>query len=131
MGLVHEQTPDMFIPVLVFMLFGLVMTGVILVTARLLRTHRPQNLEKLSTYECGEHTLGEAWAQFNVRYYLFALAFVVFDVETIFIYPWAVSLRAFIQMGLGMFAFFDMMVFIFVLAVGLYYAYRKGALQWV
>ena len=129
MGL-SEQTPDMFVPVLVFMVFGVVMTGIILLASRLLRTHRPQNLEKLSPYECGEHTLGQAWAQFNIRYYIFALAFVVFDVETIFIYPWAVSLRGFKAAGLGAFAFIDMMVFILILVVGLYYAYRKGALKW-
>jgi len=121
----------MFIPVLVFLVFGLIMCGVILVVSRLLRTHRPQSFEKLSTYECGEQSLGQAWGQFNIRYYIFALAFVVFDVETIFIYPWAVSLRWFKQQQMGLFAFWDMMVFIVVLLVGLYYAYRKGALKWV
>ncbi|HET6383476.1 MAG TPA: NADH-quinone oxidoreductase subunit A [Armatimonadota bacterium] len=126
-----EQTPDSFIPVLVFMLFGLLMSGVILLVSRLLRTHRPQNYDKLSTYECGERSLGPAWAQFNIRYYIFALAFVVFDVETIFIYPWAVSLRSMRSLGLGLFAFWDMFVFVVVLLVGLYYAYRKGALKWV
>lgn len=126
-----EQTPNMFIPVLVFMVFGLVMCGVILATSHLLRMHRPQNSQKLSTYECGEQSLGQAWGQFNVRYYIYALAFVVFDVETIFIYPWAVSLHWFRDQGLGLFAFWDMMVFVVVLLVGLYYAYRKGALQWV
>ena len=126
-----EQTPNSFIAVLVFLVFGLLMSGIILVTSRLLRTHRPQTLDKLTTYECGERSQGQAWAQFNVRYYIFALAFVVFDVETIFIYPWAVTLRSFRAMGLGLFAFADMVVFIVVLLVGLYYAYRKGALRWV
>lgn len=126
-----EQTPNMYISVVVFLVFGLIMCGVILATATLLRTHRPQSFEKLSTYECGEQSLGPAWAQFNVRYYIFALAFVVFDVETIFIYPWAVSLYRFKQSGFGAFAFWDMMVFMVILLVGLYYAYRKGALKWV
>jgi NADH-quinone oxidoreductase subunit A len=126
-----ESTPNMYIPVAVFMLFGLLMCGVILTPAHLLRTHRPQNRAKLSTYECGEQSLGQAWAQFNIRYYIFALAFVVFDVETIFIYPWAVSLRWFRGQGLGLYAFWDMVIFVAVLLVGLYYAYRKGALKWV
>jgi NADH:ubiquinone oxidoreductase subunit 3 (subunit A) len=127
---VYSQTPNSFITVLVFLVMGLVMCGVILSVSRLLRTHRPQNTDKLSTYECGERTQGEAWAQFNVRYYIFALAFVVFDVETIFIYPWAVSLRRLHNIGYGLFAFWEMLIFIVVLLVGLYYAYRKGALQW-
>jgi NADH:ubiquinone oxidoreductase subunit 3 (subunit A) len=125
------QTPTLFIPVAVFLIFGLVMCVVILLTSRMIRAHRPQGLEKLSTYECGEHSLGQAWAQFNVRYYIFALAFVIFDVETIFIYPWASSLHAFKQANMGAYAFWDMMIFLVVLLVGLYYAYRKGALEWV
>ena len=126
-----DQTPSMFVPALVFMVLGTALCVVILLLSYVVRAHRPQSLEKLSTYECGEHSLGQAWAQFNVRYYIFVLAFVVFDVETVFIYPWAVSLKWFKQHQMSGFAFWDMMVFVFVLGIGLYYAYRKGALEWV
>ena len=82
--------------------------------------------QKRITYESGVIPFGEAWAQFNVRYYLFALVFVVFDIEVIYLYPWAVVFRT-----LSAAAFYEMLVFIAVLFIGLLYAWRKGALEWV
>ncbi len=82
--------------------------------------------QKTLTYESGVIPFGQAWAQFNVRYYLFALVFVVFDVEVIYLYPWAVVFRS-----LGAFAFYEMLIFIGILLIGLAYAWRKGALEWV
>ena len=70
--------------------------------------------------------VGGAWIQFNFRYYLYALLFVVFDIETVFLYPWAVSLKK-----LELFGFVEMLVFIFILVVGLVYAWKKGMLEWV
>lgn len=87
--------------------------------------HKPTD-KKLSTYECGEETVGGSWIQFNVRYYLIGLAFVIFDVEAIFLVPWALTLRS-----LGMFAFIEMAVFLGILFLGLAYAWRKGALEWI
>ncbi len=81
--------------------------------------------QKRITYESGVIPFGQAWAQFNVRYYLFALAFVVFDVEVIYLYPWAVVFQQ-----LGGVAFYEMLTFIAILLVGLLYAWRKGALEW-
>ncbi|MCY7406960.1 MAG: NAD(P)H-quinone oxidoreductase subunit 3 [Alkalinema sp. CAN_BIN05] len=78
-----------------------------------------------TTYESGMEPMGGAWIQFNIRYYMFALVFVVFDVETVFLYPWAV---AFSQLGL--LAFVEALVFITILVIGLVYAWRKGALEW-
>lgn len=78
-----------------------------------------------TTYESGCEPIGGAWIQFNIRYYMFALAFVIFDVETVFLYPWAV---AFSQLGL--FAFIEALIFIAILVLGLVYAWRKGALEW-
>ncbi|OGR82111.1 MAG: NAD(P)H-quinone oxidoreductase subunit 3, partial [Elusimicrobia bacterium RIFCSPHIGHO2_01_FULL_64_10] len=78
-----------------------------------------------TTYECGPDPVGPAWVQLNVRFYLFALLFVVFDVETLFIYPWALAYRT-----LGMTGFVEMLIFIAVLFLGLVYAWRKGSLQW-
>jgi NADH-quinone oxidoreductase subunit A len=82
--------------------------------------------EKLTTYECGENPTGSAWIQFNIRFYVFALIFIVFDVEAVFLLPWAVVFR-----DLGWFAFTEGLVFIGILAVGLAYVWRKGDLEWV
>jgi NADH:ubiquinone oxidoreductase subunit 3 (subunit A) len=89
-----------------------------------LSPHKP-TAKKLSTYECGEETVGGSWIQYNVRYYLIGLIFVIFDVEVLFLVPWALTQRV-----LGWFAFVEMMVFLAILALGLVYAWRKGALEW-
>jgi len=93
--------------------------------SRLVRPSRPNPL-KLSTYECGEEPIGTGWVRFHVRYYLYALVYIVFAVETVFLFPWAIVFQ-----GLGWFAFVEMMIFIAVLLLGLAYAWRKGALEWV
>ena len=82
--------------------------------------------EKLTTYECGENPTGSAWIQFNIRFYVFALIFVVFDVEAVFLFPWAVVFKR-----LGALAFGEGLVFIVILAVALTYVWRKGDLEWV
>ncbi len=96
-----------------------------LILSRLIRPNRPTPI-KLSTYECGLEVIGDLWVQFKVQYYLYALAFVVFDVETVFLYPWAVAYNS-----LGLFALIEMGIFLLILAVGLVYAWRKGALEWM
>ena len=83
------------------------------------------SLLKNSPYECGVESTGDPWVRFGVHYYIYALLFVVFDVEVAFIYPWAVALRS-----LGAFAFVEMIVFLAILAVGLGYAWKKGVLEW-
>jgi NADH-quinone oxidoreductase subunit A len=93
--------------------------------ARLIRPHHP-NPDKLESYECGELPVGGAWVQYNVRYYLYALIFVIFDVEVVFLFPWAVVYRS-----LGFFAFIEMMIFLAILIFGLVYVWKKGALKWV
>ncbi|HEY3297024.1 MAG TPA: NADH-quinone oxidoreductase subunit A [Armatimonadota bacterium] len=92
-------------------------------------TYKPIG-EKAEPYECGEIPFGNAWKQFKVGYYIYALVFVVFDVEAIFIFPWAKELLHLKGMQLGTFAFVEMMVFIAILFVGLIYAWRKGVLRW-
>ncbi len=88
---------------------------------------RPSNSgpERRTTYESGMEPVGGAWIQFNIRYYMFALVFVIFDVETVFLYPWAVAFHK-----LGVLAFIEALIFIAILIVGLVYAWRKGALEW-
>nr|YP_009403239.1 NADH dehydrogenase subunit 3 [Dialypetalum floribundum]ASA34432.1 NADH dehydrogenase subunit 3 [Dialypetalum floribundum] len=81
--------------------------------------------EKLSSYESGIEPIGEAWLQFRIRYYMFALVFVVFDVETVFLYPWAMSFDL-----LGVSVFLEAFIFVLILIVGSLYAWRKGALEW-
>ncbi len=112
--------------VLVFLGMGIVFLGVALGAARLLRPSRPYP-EKLETYECGPPIFMTAWRQFNVRYYLIALLFVLFDVEMAFLYPWAMAYR---RPGLGLIAVIEMALFVAILGVGLVYAWRKGALEW-
>jgi len=88
---------------------------------------RPSNqgAARRTTYESGMEPVGGAWIQFNIRYYMFALVFVIFDVETVFLYPWAVAFHK-----LGVLAFIEALIFIAILIVGLVYAWRKGALEW-
>ena len=95
-----------------------------IVIARLLGPKRPTSI-KTETYECGIETVGDAWVQFKVQYYLYALVFLVFDIEVVFLFPWAAAYNQ-----LGLFAFFEMLIFIALLGVALVYAWRKGALEW-
>jgi NADH:ubiquinone oxidoreductase subunit 3 (subunit A) len=95
------------------------------VLSRLIRPRRP-NPQKLSSYECGEEPIGMGWVRFHVRYYLYALVYIIFAVETVFLFPWAVVFRQ-----MGMVAFVEMMVFIAILLIGLAYAWKKKALEWV
>src|SRR5690349_5145044 len=86
---------------------------------------RKRSLAKSDIYECGVRTTGETWIRFRIQYYIFALLFVVFDIETVFLYPWAVSYA-----GLGAFALVEMIVFLIMLFLGLAYAWAKGVLRW-
>lgn len=95
-----------------------------LILAKFLAPKKPGQ-SKTSAYECGLESTGDPWVQFRVQYYLYALLFVIFDVEVIFIYPWAIVWKS-----LGMFAFVEMVIFLGVLAVGLAYAWKKGVLEW-
>ncbi|MCL6519089.1 MAG: NADH-quinone oxidoreductase subunit A [Armatimonadetes bacterium] len=90
---------------------------------------------KRETYECGEVPFGDAWKQFRIGYYIFALVFVIFDVEAVFIFPWAAVLKSLKAMQFGhinmaVFAFIEMMIFIAILLIGLIYAWWKGVLRW-
>ena len=111
--------------VLAFLLVGIAFLAVNLVLWWIIRPSRFSE-EKLTTYECGENPTGSAWIQFNIRFYVFALIFIVFDVEAIFLLPWAVVFRE-----LGLPAFIEGLVFIAILVVALAYVWRKGDLEWV
>ena len=111
-----------FIGVFAIIAFALPIIG--LVIAWLLRPKKP-NPAKNATYECGMETIGATWVQFKAQYYLYALIFVVFDVEAVFIFPWAVAYGK-----LELYALTEMILFVAILAGGLMYAWRKGALEW-
>jgi NADH:ubiquinone oxidoreductase subunit 3 (subunit A) len=98
--------------------------GSVVLGALKIRPKRPDPI-KTDTYECGVETEGDAWGQFNVRYYIYALIFVIFDVEVVFLYPWAVAYRQ-----LGLFAFVEAVLFIGILLAGYFYAWRRKALEW-
>jgi NADH-quinone oxidoreductase subunit A len=109
----------------VFTLISLTVPLIAFGLSWLFRPHRPGPIKR-STYECGLETIGETWVQFKVQYYLYALIFVLFDVETVFLYPWAVAYRQ-----LPLFTLVEMTIFLGILGVGLVYAWRKGALEWI
>jgi NADH-quinone oxidoreductase subunit A len=121
--------------ILLFIISGLVLLGVMLLVAKFLRPDNP-NEEKLSTYESGEDPMGNAQIQFNIRFYIVALIFVLFEVELLFLFPWAVvfgneELIAQTNGAWGWFAMAEMTVFIGILILGLAYAWAKGYLDWV
>lgn len=116
--------PNEWVYVGLFLIVGaLIPTSAIIIS--LIIAPRKPNPVKESTYECGIETVGENWIQFRAQYYTFALVFLVFDVEAVFLFPWAVSLGK-----LPLFAVVEGIVFILILIVGLAYAWRKGMLEW-
>ena len=108
----------------VFLILAPIFPALALVIPRLIAPRKP-NVIKSQTYECGIETVGNTWVQFRIQYYIFALVFLIFDVETVFLYPWAV---AFDQLPL--FAVLEGVLFILILVAGLWYAWRKGVLEW-
>jgi NADH-quinone oxidoreductase subunit A len=108
----------------IFLVIGIIVPIVPLVFSRLVAPRKPNPI-KQSTYECGIETVGDSWVQFKAQYYLFALVFLVFDVETVFLFPWALSLKQ-----LPLFVVLEGVLFIAILVAGLVYTWRKGMLEW-
>jgi NADH-quinone oxidoreductase subunit A len=113
-----------YFPILLFIVVGLVIGGVLLGLGRLVSPDRPDP-EKLSPYECGFEAFEDARMKFDVRYYLVAILFILFDLEIAFLFPWAVVLPE-----IGYFGFASMMIFLAILVVGFIYEWKKGALEW-
>ena len=109
----------------IFVAVAVALTSAFLGLSSLLRPRRPTP-DKVIAYESGVDPVGEGWSQSQIRYYIFALLFVVFDVESVFIFPWAVRLDA-----MAVFGLIEMLIFILILALGLLYAWRKGVLRWI
>jgi NADH-quinone oxidoreductase subunit A len=114
-----------YLTVAIFGGFACVLVGAFLGLGALIRPSRAQP-QKYITYESGVDPIGTGWSQSNIRYYVFALLFVMFDVEAVFIFPWATRLEAY-----GLFGLVEMAIFITILALGLFYAWRKGVLRWL
>ncbi len=108
----------------IFIVFSLIFALIPLILAWFLAPKKPSK-DKTAAYECGLDSKGNPWIQYQVQYYIYALIFVIFDVETVFIYPWAVAFKK-----LGLFAFVEMVIFIAILAFGLVYAWKKKMLEW-
>ena len=115
----HSSILTFLVVVIGFLAFNLVFWWII-------RPSRASE-EKLTTYECGENPTGSAWIQFNIRFYVFALIFIIFDVEAVFLLPWAVAYKDFANI----FPLIEMIIFVLILVGGLAYAWRKGDLEWV
>lgn len=138
-SLIPMQSTDLYFSplaqILLFAVAGILFVGLALLTSRLIRPHRP-NAQKLTSYESGETPQGIAWVQFNVRFYVLALVFLLFEVEIVFLFPWSTvfanaELNNQTDGAWGWFAFFEMLIFIVVLAVGLAYVWRMGHLDWI
>ena len=109
----------------VFLIVAPILPAAALLIPRIIAPRKPNPI-KQQTYECGIETVGETWVQFKVQYYIFALVFLIFDIELIFLFPWAVAFDM-----LPLFAVFEGILFILILVAGLIYAWRKGVLEWV
>lgn len=120
-----------YFPVLVFVLVALVFGCVPIIIGRLVGPHRPDP-EKLSAYECGFNAFEDARMKFDVRYYLIAIAFIIFDLEVAYMFPWAAIFKEFVEADLAvkLFGFIEMFIFMGILVVGFVWAWAKGALDW-
>ena len=118
-----------FIPLLILLIVAALLGGALVGLSWILGPKKP-NAAKLAPYECGIIPTTPARQRFPVKFYLMAMLFIVFDIETIFLWPWAVLLRTLQKMGMGAYGLGEMLVFMAILALGLIYIYKKGALEW-
>lgn len=115
-----------FASALLFLVGGFIILVIVLMLSRMIQPRGKPGIDKYIPYECGEIPEGSAWIRFNIRFYVFALIFIIFDVEIICLLPWAVVFKK-----LGAFAFIEGLIFIGILVIGLAYVWKKGDLQWV
>lgn len=118
-----------YLPILIFIGLAAVLGGTLILVPLAIAPSKPDP-EKLSAYECGFPAFGDARMKFDVRFYLVAILFIIFDLEVAFLFPWAITLGDLSGSAAGVFAFWSMMVFLGVLTVGFIYEWKKGALEW-
>ena len=122
--------PGAYLPVLIYAALAVAFPAVTLIFAKLIRPESTSYGPKRKPYECGIAPEGHARGRYSVRFYIIAMLFVVFDVETMFLIPWAISYRGWVAAHMGMFALSSMFVFLGILLVGYVWLYKKGALEW-
>ena len=120
-----------FLPVVIFTALAIALVALPLIIQHIVSPRHNKGGEKLSSYECGEVPEGSAWVKFNVRFYIIALIFLIFDVEVIFLFPWSVVFKQLTIDGYGFLAFIEMFIFVSILIVGFAYVWVKGDLDWV
>lgn len=121
------QSP--YLPILILLLIGFAFSGAFILLSSLLGPHKPKK-EKLEPYECGVPPIGDPRQRFSVKFFLVAIIFILFDVEAVFLYPWAVLFKDFKAAGQGVFVFWEMMAFLLILVLGLVYVWKRKALEW-
>jgi NADH-quinone oxidoreductase subunit A len=121
---------DVFMPVIILMFLGVAIVLLAFLASKILRPSNPTE-KKLTAYECGEEPMGSAWSQFNVRFYVVGLIFIIFDVESALMFPVATVFRQFVNDGNGALILFEVLMFIFILVAGIAYCWKKGDLDWV
>ena len=124
-----DQYLGSYITVALFLAVGALLVGGAVGASSLLRPNKLSRV-KSESYECGIDPVGGGWSQTQIRYYIFALLFLIFDVEAVFIFPWAIQLESFADAGMGGLVLVEMVIFIGILVLGLVYAVRKGVLRW-
>ncbi|NCN09112.1 MAG: NAD(P)H-quinone oxidoreductase subunit 3 [Leptospira sp.] len=120
--------PDSFAPIALQLILGIGFSAVILILAFIIQPKKKTKPQ--DTFECGVEYYGDARNLFNIKFYMVAVLFILFDIEAVFLFPWAVNLLNFKSAGLAAFIFIEMLVFLLVLVIGLYYVWKKGALEW-
>ncbi len=121
---------DVYMPIVILIILALLVAGGALLLSKVLRPHNPTDL-KLTAYECGEEPVGTAWSNFNVRFYVIALIFIIFDVESALMFPVATVFKIFNEIGMGGTILVSIILFVLVLVAGVVYCWKKGDLDWV
>lgn len=122
--------PSAYLPVLIYALLAIAFPAVTIILAKYIRPDSTSYGAKLKPYECGVPAEGDSRGRYSVRFYIIAMLFVVFDVETMFLFPWAILYRGWVAAHLGLFALVSMFVFLGILLIGYVWLYKKGALEW-
>ncbi|MCZ8237146.1 MAG: NADH-quinone oxidoreductase subunit A [Leptospiraceae bacterium] len=120
--------PDSFAPIALQLILGIGFSAIILILAFIIQPKKKTKPQ--DTFECGVEYYGDARSLFNIKFYMVAVLFILFDIEAVFLFPWAVNLLNFKEAGLAIFIFVEMLVFLLILVIGLYYVWKKGALEW-
>lgn len=124
MNLEFSNYLNEYLPILIFVIVAIGLSLIVIVLPFLFASKKPDS-EKLSTYECGFEAFGDSRGKFDIKFYLVAILFIIFDLEIAFLFPWAISLGS-----IGIYGFCSMMIFLFVLTIGFIYEWKKGALEW-